>query len=115
TSVAYYCAIYANETKTWSGLSTLVPRAFSDTGALWTVAASGSGPFKVCRYTPAASDDVVVANALHPRNYAGVNTALTSQNFLVIAAANSCPVDVAVNPAAGDFVNSNTLVHQPAP
>ena len=49
---------------------------------------------------------------------------LGDQNFLVIRAGNfsgtsgaafTCPTDVAANPAGGDFVNSNTLPHQPPP
>ena len=45
---------------------------------------------------------------------------LLNQNFLVIRAGDgttafACPTDVPVDPAAGNLVNSNTLVHQPAP
>ncbi len=50
---------------------------------------------------------------------------LTNQNFLVIRAGNdlgdgsgtafTCPTDVPADPATGDFVNSNTLPHQPPP
>jgi hypothetical protein len=115
-AVNYYCAILANPAKTWSGISNLVPRSFTDIGeVVWTIAASGAGAYKVCRYTPAADDTVAVPNASHPRSYSNVTKPLTRQNFLVIAAANTCPTDVAADPAAGDFVNSNTLVHQPAP
>ena len=38
---------------------------------------------------------------------------LANQNFLIISANNSCPTDVAADPAAGDYVNSNTRQHQP--
>jgi len=115
-AVNYYCAVLANPAKTWSGISNLVPQAFTDVGAVvWTIAASGVGAYKVCRYTQAANDAVVVPNASHPRSYGNVTKPLTRQNFLVISADNACPTDVAANPAASDFVNSNTLVHQPAP
>jgi len=115
-AVNYYCAILASPANTWTGISNLVPRAFTDAGAVvWTIAASGAPAYKVCRYTPAANDTAVIANAMHPRNYSTVTKPLTRQNFLVIAAANTCPTDMAANPATGDFVNSNTLVHQPAP
>jgi Tfp pilus assembly protein PilV len=115
-AVNYFCAILANPSKTWSGIANLVPRAFTDVGeVVWTIAASGAGEYKVCRYTPAANDAAVIPNSAHPRNYSNVTKSLVRQNFLVIAAANNCPTDVAADPATGDFVNSNTLVHQPEP
>ena len=115
-AVNYFCAILANPSKTWSGISNVVPRAFTDVGeVVWTIAASGAGEYKVCRYTPAANDAAVIPNSAHPRNYSNVTKPLVRQNFLVIAAANNCPTDVAADPATGDFVNSNTLVHQPEP
>jgi hypothetical protein len=40
---------------------------------------------------------------------------LVNQNFLVILIQNSCPTDVPADPAHGDFVSSNTLVHRPLP
>ena len=84
--------------------------------------------YRVCRYTPAANDAQVIPNQLHPRTYnkVGADEALTHQNFLVIRAGNDdgvttspqafiCPKDVAADPTTGDFVNSNTLLHQPPP
>ena len=38
---------------------------------------------------------------------------LVNQNFLVIAAIQNCPTDVAADPASGNYINSNTLPHQP--
>lgn len=129
--VAYFCAIFFNPGTTsprWSGISELVPLAFSETPtAPWQLAVDNTkdadaNHYRVCRYTPADDDNEVIPNQLHPRIYANVGTdeALTNQNFLVIRAGDgttpfTCPTDVAANPALGDFVNSNTLVHQPPP
>ena len=118
TLVSYYCLIYANTSRTWSGISTLAPVAFTDlANPAWPIAASGGSNFEVCRYTPAANDAAVVANGLHPRNYSNVTApqVVVNQNFLVISALWTCPTDVAASPVGGDYVNSNTLVHQPAP
>ncbi|MFN0184961.1 MAG: prepilin-type N-terminal cleavage/methylation domain-containing protein [Aquabacterium sp.] len=108
-AVIYYCIIYPNTAQTWSGSSTLAPAVFSDTNVAWGVTSGGT--HKVCRYTTASTDATVNAN--HPRAYASVQGNLVNQNFLVIVSAKSCPIDVAVSPATGDFVNSNTLLHQP--
>ena len=152
TAVAYYCLIYANTARTWSGISTITPAAFTDVmGSIWVIDGTGATNYKACRYTPSSSCDPVVnggatdagrlwgfpgsalicaapspqttpptpsramSNADHPRNYSAVTQALTNQNFLVISAQWSCPTDVSANPAAGNFVNSNTRQHQPTP
>jgi hypothetical protein len=113
TVVRYFCAVAASTERKWSGRSTVEPRAFTDTGVGWVIAASPDTAFKVCRYTPATSDSQAVANALHPRTYVDVVAPLVRQNFLVVSAANECPTDGPADPAAGDFINSNTLQHQP--
>lgn len=110
-SASYFCIIFPNGASTWSGITTIVPAAFSDTGLNWTVNTGGS--HRVCRYTTAGATDVAVANANHPATYTNVKGNLVNQNFLVIVSTKSCPTDVAANPAIGDFVNSNTLQHQP--
>jgi hypothetical protein len=136
TAVRYYCAIFFNVgvVPRWSGISTLTPLAFlePDVEVAWVLAADGADAnatrYRVCRYTPATSDTQVIPNQLHPRNYSNVTALqpLTNQNFLVIRAGNgdgtpgngtafNCPTDVPANPAAGDYVNSNTLPHQPPP
>lgn len=82
-----------------------------------------SSRYRVCRYTPAASDAQVIPNHLHPRTYVnvGASETLTNQNFLVIRAGDDvttsfqCPIDAPADPASSDFVNSNTLLHQPPP
>ena len=78
--------------------------------------------YRICRYTPAANDAQVIPNQWHPKNYSNVDASqpLSNQNFLVIRAGDGtvpfiCPTDVPANPDAGDFVNSNTLTHQPPP
>jgi Tfp pilus assembly protein PilV len=130
TAVSYYCAIFftVGGTPTWTGTSSLLPLAYADpVGSLpWTIAANTADAnpahYKVCRYTPATSDAQAVPNRLHPRTYVNVTPleALRDQNFLVIRAGDGtttfqCPTDVAADPSAGDLVNSNTLLHQPAP
>lgn len=136
TVVPYFCAIFFQTGVTnphWSGASTLVPLAFIETpSSPWQLADDTAGRdkrsdrYRVCRYTPATSDTQLIPNELHPRNYVNVaaGEALANQNFLVIPAGNddgviqnpvafTCPTDVPANPAASDFVNSNTLEHQP--
>lgn len=121
--VTYYCAIKSNTDALWSGTTTITAQrtSTSDGDVDWLIAADSSGPgsssdrFRVCRYTPASSDGATIANRDHPRNYADVSGNLTDQNFFVIPTNKHCPTDVAANPAAGDFVNSNTLQHQPPP
>lgn len=139
TTVAYHCAILfsAGAPLVWSGTSELSPLPFTvdlptppPVYVPWTLASSGSDGdatrYRICRYTPAASDTDPVPNRLHPRQYSNVDATqpLTNQNFLVIRAGNfsgtsggafTCPTDVAADPAHGDFVNSNTLPHQPPP
>jgi hypothetical protein len=134
-SVRYYCAIFFNlgAVPLWSGTSTLTPLAFLDPAddVAWVLADDAADArdsrYRVCRYTPATSDAQDIPNQWHPRTYTHVTAVeqLTNQNFLVIRAGNdpgdgsgtafTCPTDVPANPAVGDFVNSNTLPHQPAP
>jgi Tfp pilus assembly protein PilV len=113
----YFCVIYSNTSGLWSGITTIEPRStFGDT---WTISdddGNGNGDsFRVCRYTSASSDAQTVPNTDHPRDYSDVGGNLTNQNFVVISSSKHCPTDVPANPASGDFVNSNTLQHQPAP
>jgi Tfp pilus assembly protein PilV len=137
-SIRYYCAILfnANAVPVWSGISTLTPLAFVfdlPPGYVpWEIADDAADArasrYRVCRYTPATSDAQVIPNQWHPRTYTNVTALeqLTNQNFLVIRAGDgpddgssgtafTCPTDVPADPATGDFVNSNTLPHQPAP
>ncbi len=113
TTVTYRCAVQVNSEGVWSGKSIIVPRAFSDAGSEWEIDDRGERDRKICRYTTLAGS--TGANIAHPLNYVGVKATepLPHQNFLVIPANRNCPSDVAANPAAGDFVNSNTRLHQP--
>lgn len=128
TVVPYFCAIFFQTGATnpsWSGTSTLVPLPFgTPPPPAWQIATDAfdvaANHYRVCRYTPATSDSQPIPNAQHPRNYVNVGPgeALSNQNFLVISAGDGvvafgCPADVAANPSAGNFINSNTLVHQP--
>lgn len=110
--VTYYCAIFKNPTYTWAGRARIAPQAFVNT-TTWTIAGvAGANVRKVCRYTP-LTIPTSNKNSDHPLDYTQAGSspkaALTNQNFLVISAAHTCPTDA---PAAGDFVNSNTLLHQ---
>ena len=111
--VEYFCIIFPNTPKTWSGTSVVVPGAFADYGGsanAWTIG-TGSTAYRVCRYTQASV--ATTTNADHPLAYDNVSGNLINQNFLVVAGPKACPTDVAANPAAGDLVNTNTLQHQP--
>ena len=129
-AVAYWCVIFFNldALPRWSGTSTLTPLAFVEPAddVAWTLATdaadTSASRYRVCRYTLATSDAQAIPNQWHPRTYTDVpvGQTLTNQNFLVIRAGDGtvafqCPTDVPPDPAAGDFVNSNTLPHQPPP
>jgi Tfp pilus assembly protein PilV len=116
----YFCVVFSNGSGLWSGIATVEPRYSDVTGAWFISDDSSGGPgadslYRVCRYTSAANDSQAVPNQDHPRNYTNVSGNLTDQNFVVISSRKHCPTDVAADPSAGDFVNSNTLQHQPAP
>ena len=123
-SIEYFCIVETvTPTSGWSGRTKVVPVAFSDGGATWSLGTT-AGRYRVCRYTTANSG--YTSNVDHPDVYGsdaascGVTCAkvtgnLINQNFLVIHGEKSCPTDVAPNPAGGDLINSNTLQHQPAP
>ena len=118
-AVAYHCLVFA-AAGGWGGrLDVALADPLPD--------ASAASDYRVCRYTTSAQ--YYATNSDHPRTYCierlgiannttpcygrkvGVN--LTNQNFLVIRNTQACPTDVAADPANGDFVNSNTLQHQP--
>jgi Tfp pilus assembly protein PilV len=131
TFVSYYCAVYSNPTRTWAGYSTIVALPFVDEPtSVWSIPTPqfpAGSTHQLCRYTPAASDTQVVPNWQHPKlyrvEYLDPATQqlpiqmppLPNQNFLVVDAAFTCPTDVPADPAAGDYVNSNTLPHLPWP
>lgn len=116
--VTYYCVVFSNSSLTWSGISTVVAQDVDgDASHPWQIGSDNGtlSRYRVCRYTTASSDAQSIANVDHPRNYSNVGGNLTNQNFVVVSALKSCPTDTPANPTGGDFVNSNTLQHQPAP
>jgi Tfp pilus assembly protein PilV len=115
---SYFCIIKSNPSGLWSGRTDITAQSthIGSNDVLWQITDSaGTDHYRVCRYTTATSDAQSVPNTAHPRNYLDVNGNLTDQNFFVIPSVKNCPTDVAANPAAGDLVNSNTLLHQPVP
>lgn len=116
--VAYHCLVTLPAANSqWTGISRIVERNQIDHPA-WDIDDDPDpDERRICRYTPAANDAQAIPNRDHPRNYTNVKTTelLVRQNFLVIGGGFTCPTDVAADPAAGDFVNSNTLQHQPTP
>jgi Tfp pilus assembly protein PilV len=112
--VGYHCIVFANSSPTWSGRSVIVPTGFSDVpDSAWALHNSNASAYKVCRYTPASSNSDEVPNAEHPLEYEDVAGNLVNQNFLVISAVKNCPTDGPADLDNGDFVNANTLQHQP--
>lgn len=119
--VQYYCLVFPTSVSPfgWGGkLNVNLANAYADGGSL----PGGSTPenYKICRYTTASTDFTVNAN--HPKSYCmeksgtatsdkpctgnRVTSNLSNQNFLVIAATQSCPLDT-----SGGAVNYNTQPH----
>ena len=127
TGIKYYCAVFSGATLGWGG--TLNPGLVDSANGNALVAPSSLAHpnVKVCRYTTASTD--FTSNEDHPKTYCAVtpttlavhlscdrtrvNGNLINQNFLVIPGDRSCPTDTAINLAAGDLLNTNTLQHQP--
>ena len=131
-AVTYYCFVYPDTSSGWGGkldvvLASRYPNGNPGDPLPGTTSTSD---YKVCRYTTAAATNPYTSNPNHPPSYCveksspaptalvrcngrRVTGNLINQNFLVIAAAQSCPTDVAADPANGDYINSNTLQHQP--
>lgn len=118
--VAYYCLVPTSGSPTvWSGRSLLDILRISTGSSDLSSSLSDSSPsrFKVCRYTPQASDITTPTgnNQAHPLDYTNVSSSLSNQNFLVINAGDvsgnafSCPGD-----GPDPQVNSNTYRHQPS-
>ncbi|MBA4341850.1 MAG: hypothetical protein C0423_06830 [Methylibium sp.] len=101
--VRYYCAVYPNSATppNWTGVLRIADISL------------GAGGYKVCRYSADYNGDGRTANDEHPQQYTNVSRALVGQNFLVIAASNTCPVGRSFEPSAGVFFNSATVQHQP--
>ncbi len=126
-AITYYCLVYPSTAGGWGGrLDVVLAANYPNGNAL--PGTTTPNDYKVCRYTTAATDFTI--NADHPRSYCvekssplpslqlpcngrRLSANLINQNFLVIAAAQSCPTDIPADPANGNYVNSNTLQHQP--
>jgi Tfp pilus assembly protein PilV len=126
TAIKYYCAVYSVAPLGWGGQlnPSLVDPANGNAAVSIGVLSTQA---KVCRYTTAANE--YAANEDHPKTYCivasttladslscnrtRVNGNLINQNFLVIPGDRDCPSDSAINLAAGDMLNTNTLQHQP--
>ncbi len=113
TYIAYYCALPTTTmTRLWSGRSMITGLPISS-----TLADATRSNFKVCRYTPTATDTPPGGNASHPLDYTNVNGPLANQNFLVISAGDDTLSPAAVFACPGEgpstFIDSHTYRHQP--
>ncbi|MDN3920556.1 type IV pilus modification PilV family protein [Roseateles violae] len=104
-SVAYYCIVFPNTdaTPNWSGKLNISG-----------IPLTGELRYKICRYSADYDGDTLITNLEHPLNYYGVTGALPRQNFLVISASANCPDGHRVDPAAGLFSDTKTVLHQPS-
>ena len=106
---AYHCAVYPLANGQWSGRATLLPRG-------WTIG-TAAVDHRVCRYSSDLDGSGAIgANIEHPASYAGVDTSLADQNFLVVTGNQACPTGRAIQVAGhnGDvYVNLSTAQHQP--
>lgn len=118
--IPYACVVFPSDASGWGGQLRLVPGNYANGDAGNWQLGTGNTDFRVCRYTTSASP--FTANVDHPRTYCRVSNDtcttrvtqnLSNQNFLVLRATQACPTDTAVDVAAGNLVNSNTLAHQP--
>jgi len=115
-SVAYFCAIYANPTRTWAGRARVAPLPFVS-GYVWTIGTTDTANAterSICLYTTLPNDGAEGAkNTAHPLDYRANGSpsgaALRDQNFLVVKGPHPCPTDT---PSASDPVNTNTRLHQ---
>jgi hypothetical protein len=118
----YFCIVIPNSTTGWGGRTVVRPITFSDGNrATWEIG-SGAGKYRVCRYTHALIDHT--DNDDHPAWYSAdtagcastcrpVTGNLINQNFLVIDGTKTCPQESSpADPANGNFINSNTRLHQ---
>lgn len=112
-ALPYWCMVQPAGTPAgWSGRLDLVPEG-------WTLADAADADAqarRICRYSADRDGNGLIDNPEHPAAYASVQGALAQQNFLVIAAAASCPVDAPVHLDLDDRFNAtddSTVAHQP--
>ena len=109
TYVAYYCALpTTTPPRLWSGRSRITGLPISS-----ALADAVSSKFKVCRYTPTATDTPAGGNVRHPLDYVNVNGPLANQNFLVISAGDGTLAFGCPGEGPSTFIDSHTYRHQP--
>ena len=109
----YHCVVYPSASGTnagrWSGQTMVVPIG-------WRIGVTGEDR-RICRYSSDLDGSGAIdRNVEHPAAYAGVDTTLAHQNFLVVTAADTCPTAPAahIDGSAGDvYVDLGTVQHQP--
>ena len=112
-SAVYHCVVYPSvsgaDVGRWSGRAAIVPIG-------WQIGV-GAGDWRVCRYSSDLDGSGAIdRNIEHPAAYAGVDTALAQQNFLVMAGADNCPGAPAVRiegDGADVYAELGTIQHQP--
>lgn len=112
-TLPYWCLVQpAGTPAAWSGRLDLVPEGWSLAGAPGADAQAR----RVCRYSVDRDGNGLIDNVEHPAAYRQVQGALPQQNFLVIAAAATCPVDGPPRhglDGAFNAVDDTTVAHQP--
>jgi hypothetical protein len=109
----YHCVVYPSTSGAnagrWSGKTTIVPIG-------WRIGTTTEDR-RVCRFSSDLDDSGAIdRNVEHPAAYVGVDAALAHQNFLVVAATDSCPGAASTRIAADAAVVSAdlaTVPHQP--
>lgn len=112
-ALPYWCLVQpAGSPLAWSGRLDLLPSS-------WTLAgAPDAGPDarRVCRYSADHNNNGLIDNLEHPAAYSRVQGPLPQQNFLVIAAGATCPLDGPPQHSLGGVYNAvddSTVAHQP--
>lgn len=118
--ISYACVVFPSDPSGWGGQLRLKEGNYGNGDAgNWQIGVANE-EYRVCRYSTSTS--AFTANTDHPRTYCRVSNDtctsrvtdnLINQNFLVLRSTQSCPTDSAIDLAAGNLVNSNTLPHQP--
>jgi len=112
-ALPYWCLVQpAGTPAAWSGRLDLVPQG-------WTLAGppdAGPEARRVCRYSADYNGNGLIDNPEHPASYSSVQGPLPLQNFLVIAAGATCPLDgPPQHSLSGPYnaVDDSTAPHQP--
>jgi type II secretory pathway pseudopilin PulG len=123
--IAYMCVVQTTTAlgssgAMWSGLVTLRANgwSFGTSGTLGApagdAAGAATGTGQVCRFTSDYNGNGQLSNNEHPQYYREIKDALDNQNYLVVDGEDSCPPDIAANPAVANYQDTNTVQHQPA-